>query len=310
MTDDDFNPTLPASAAPLAELEKRLLGLLQSIRLVRGQGYNLRPGNRGTALEILPADLPAKVRPQQLFLRTIGIDCYWISQPNPTAPDFNNYWYAADRDLSTHAFCLKPEQLMNARWFDEDTGAMRDNPAYTLAVGDPDPVVDGETYFLESGSYMGITQRTFDLGSGLHETQFIVPQLWTSGWDVGATSYAGTAQVWGLPIPAGLFVCNERGKLIWDWTSSDPYPSDVLNAVETWAIDDPAGPVSLFSTPKAGKYAVTFLDLNVDARHWDHRQLTNEQELSALTVLNTAGLADGTAYNLSIIAGVPTWTAI
>lgn len=57
-------PQLPASAGPLAELERRLLGLIEQLRLDNGVGYKVRRGTRGTVLEIerLAAGTGAQVR--------------------------------------------------------------------------------------------------------------------------------------------------------------------------------------------------------------------------------------------------------
>ncbi|KAF0180458.1 MAG: hypothetical protein FD161_888 [Limisphaerales bacterium] len=55
----DLTPQLPDSAGPLAQMERRLLALIQSVRLEQGVGYKVRPGTRGTVLELEAAPAAA-----------------------------------------------------------------------------------------------------------------------------------------------------------------------------------------------------------------------------------------------------------
>lgn len=55
-----LTPELPPSAGPLAELERRLLGYIEQLRIEEGIGYRLHPSSRGVRLELdAPGGSPA-----------------------------------------------------------------------------------------------------------------------------------------------------------------------------------------------------------------------------------------------------------
>jgi hypothetical protein len=319
-------PQFPQGPGKYPECLRWLFDAVQSLQPIAGPGEIVEQTSRGVRRRFAPGASAAGGHEvsRSLFVREIGIDAMWVSRPLAPGYNQNNYWSFGSADGSEHFFCLKPFELQNRYWWDE----VAEEGLYNDRFG----ITGGASPQTGATTVQGVTTEAHDLdpldtlGAGitaraLHTqgptpepvvNQFITPPLVTRGWSTGATSYAGTTPIIGLRIPKGLLVCNEQGKVTWDaWDSFTLGDKPAtLGSVVTWAIDDPAGPGGLVSTPKAGSYDVEFIDLNVDGRHWSDGQLSFEQQLMALTALNYSHLDNSKTYGLQVVSGSPQWVEL
>jgi len=296
----------------------RLTEAINSLRPISSPGETVQHTTRGVVRSVTQNNKAAGTHLKQLWIRSIGIDAMWVSDPAP-GYGFFNYHNAADADTEKHYFCLKPFELMNRSFYDEANGFDAQgitNSNYGIEGGASPQAgfltvqsVSGETYHFGTGPFTGIKQRTLHYGGGTPEPVFVQtvdPPIVTVGFGLGDTSYGGTTSLWAAKIPAGLFVCDERGKIVWDAT----YPSEkpaTLGPVLTWGIDDPSSPSGLVSLPKPGNYDVEYVDLNVDGRHWRNGDLSVEQQGAAQVALNFSHLDTNETYSLKLVSGTLQW---
>ena len=247
-----------------------IISELRALRPASGPNVITSQNSLGTTRSAVNNNSGAGIFSERWFVRHIGIDAMWCSRPKPLQ-GMENYWYLVNGyDWSEHVFALKPPQLQNRSWYNEVAAEGLDNTPYYISAGASPQnglltvkSVSGENY----GSFTGITTRTLrnsDTSPEETYTENISPLLWTVGWGVGDASYSGTADVMLARIPYGLFVCDEKGKIVWDYLTSPTIKPPTLPSVATWAIDDPNYPGGTFSYLKNGYYDVTHIDLNVD----------------------------------------------
>lgn len=212
--------------------------------------------------------------PRPFYLRNQGEDAVWVSWD--AGGFFHNYWGPLpDVDESRHFFALKPPSLQTRAFWDAVAGEGRyDDEALDLAgytiTGGPSPQAGLLT--VQSIAY-GLHQSRLLERDGEHWTEFISPayDAPVDPLDIrhyGTSGYAGNSLLWCLPIPVGLFVCNEEGRIVWDYTSGSPKP-----ATTPVQPTDSTGDGWL----PAGTHDVTLLDLNVAGRHWKRRDFSDEQ---------------------------------
>lgn len=94
MIQGGLTPELPPSAGPLAELERRIIGYLEQLRIEEGIGYRVQPGSRGVRLEL---DAPGESLAPQILLAEVvtegadalectvdgGVTTFVVMKPEP-----------------------------------------------------------------------------------------------------------------------------------------------------------------------------------------------------------------------------------